>query len=225
MRLTPASRTLLRGPAVVTLLTIFAVAIHGYHPYGEDGGLYVAGVKKLLNPALYPAWTDFVTGHLRFSLFAPAVAELVRTSHLPLDVILLLLYLASIWATLYAAWMLASRLTRLLQARIGSVALLACWLTLPIAGTSLVLMDPYVTARSLSTPLVILAIAWALDRKPIRRILCTASLTVAALLHPLMAAYGTSGCHPRLLYQRIVAAPSPLRDHLSCYSSPWLQRL
>ena len=36
-------------------------------------------------------------------------------------------------------------------------------MTLPAAGTSLLLVDPYVTARSISTPLGLLAIAGVLD--------------------------------------------------------------
>jgi len=181
------------GAAVVSLLTLFAVAVHGYHPFVEDGGLYVAGVRKLLDPGLYPAWTEFVTEHLRFSVFAPAVAGLVRGTHLSLEAVLLCLYCASIWATLYAGWMLIARTTDDLRARCGAVALLACWLTLPIAGTSLMLMDPYVTARSFSTPLVLMALAWALDGLRGQRSTwaqCGGALLLAALLHPLMAGYG-----------------------------------
>ena len=75
----------------------------------------------------------------------------------------------------------------------GGVALLACWISLPIAGTSLMLTDPYVTARSFSTPLVLLAVAWALDFARGRRaggVLAAGALLMAAVVHPLMAGYG-----------------------------------
>ena len=169
------------------LLSVFAAGVAGYHPYAEDGGVYVAGIKKLLHPELYPAWTAFVTEHLRFSLFAPLVAGLTRASHLPLAWVLLLLYLATIWATLSGGWMLAMRITQSRAGRVGAVALLACWLTLPVAGTSLMLMDPYVTARSLVLPLSLWALAWTLDK---RWVLAAVSLGAAACLHPLMAGYG-----------------------------------
>ena len=65
--------------------------------------------------------------------------------------------------TLFAAWLLAARCYKSREARGGAVALLAVWLTLPIAGTSLMLMDPYVTARSLSTPCGLLALVGALQ--------------------------------------------------------------
>ena len=151
------------GLLAVSLLTLFAFALAGYHPFVEDGGVYAAGIEKLLNPALFPTWTAFVTEHLRFSFFAPLVAGLVRVTHLSLPWTLLLLYLVSIWTTLFAAWLLATRLTPNLQARLGAVSLLACWLTLPIAGTSLMLMDPYLTARSFTTPLTLLALTFAID--------------------------------------------------------------
>jgi hypothetical protein len=184
---------------LVSALTLFAVAIAGYHPFAEDGGLYLAGVNRLLDPALYPHSTAFVLEPMRHSLFAPTVAAAVRLTRLPLPVVLLALHLASIWLTLFAAWMLASRCWPGRRARAGAVVLLACWLSLPIAGTALLFMDPYATARSLSTPAMILALAAALDIttsttsfNPQNRrglLLCIASLALAAAMHPLMAAY------------------------------------
>ena len=183
-------------------LTLFAVTVDGYHPYAEDGGLYLAGVMRLLDPSLYPHSTAFVLEPMRHSLFAPTVAGAVRLSHLPLPVVLLALYLASIWVTLYAAWMLASRCWTTRASRAGVVTMLACWLSLPIAGTALLFMDPYATARSFSTPAMVLALAGVLEttagrgpfnwqeRKKRRGLLfCIASLALAAAMHPLMAAY------------------------------------
>ena len=139
---------------LVTVLTFFALLVHGYHPYAEDGGVYLPEIKRLLDPALYPHGAEFVVGHLRYSLFAPVMAGLVRESNLSLEMVLLLVHLATFWTTLFAAWLLAARCYASREARGGAVALLAVWMTLPIAGTSLMLMDPYVTARSLSTPCV-----------------------------------------------------------------------
>ena len=183
---------------LVSGLTLFALLIHGYHPCAEDGGLYLAGVKRLLDPALYSHGTAFVLEPTRLSLFAPLVAAIVRFTHLTLPVVLIALHLASIWATLFAAWMLAARCWTTRTARAGAVVLLACWLALPVAGTALALMDPYLTARSLSTPCMILALAAVLDftdrnlsntRRRRGLILWIASIALAAAMHPLMAAY------------------------------------
>jgi hypothetical protein len=193
----------------VTALTLFAVVVHGYHPYAEDGGLYLPEIKRLLRPELYPYGAEFVVGHLRFSIFAPVMAGLVRWSHLRLETVLLLVHLASLWTTLFAAWLLAARCYKSREARCGAVALLAVWITLPIAGTSLMLMDPYVTARSFSTPCALLSLMGALEFLRPRDgaglsetrsasqwrglLLCCAALAGAVAMHPLMGAYGL-GC-------------------------------
>jgi hypothetical protein len=180
----------------VTVLTFLAVLVHGYHPYAEDGGLYLAGVKHLLDPQMYPHQTAFVAEHLRFSIFAPVIAGIVRWSGLSVATGLFLLYIASFWATLFAAWQIAVRCYEERIAQTGAVALLATWITLPIAGTSLMLMDPYVTARSISTPCAMFALAGALalldeDVKERKRgvLLAAIALLIAFLFHPLMAAY------------------------------------
>jgi hypothetical protein len=189
---------------LVTGLTFFALLVHGYHPYAEDGGVYLPEIKRLLDPGLYPRGAEFVVGHLGYSLFAPVMAGVVRASGLSLEMVLLLVHLATFWMTLFAAWLLATRCYGSREARGGGVALLAVWMTLPIAGTSLMLMDPYVTARSLSTPCVLLALVGALrfllppfeteedgggDRWR-GSVLCCAGLAGAGVMHPLMAAYG-----------------------------------
>jgi hypothetical protein len=189
-------------------LPVLTLLVHGYHPLAEDGGLYVAGVEHLLQPALFPHDTAFVTALTRFSLFAPLLAGIIRLTHLPLRWALFLSDLASIALTLFAARQLLRRCFAGDAAQLGGVALLAAWWTLPIAATSLMLMDPYVTARSLSTPLSVLALAYALDLIAINSRVahssrfhrdewgttaaCTACLLLAALLHPLMAAYAAA---------------------------------
>jgi hypothetical protein len=206
---------------LVSALTLFAVSVNGYHPFAEDGGLYLAGVNRLLDPALYPHATAFVLEPMRHSLFAPTVAAAVRLTRLPLPIVLLALHLVSIWMTLFAAWLLATRCWPSRPARAGAVVLLACWLSLPIAGTALLFMDPYTTARSLSTPCMILALVGALQstacdtpfnpqNKRRGLLLCMASLAVAAAMHPLMAAYAFGAT------LMLLAARSPNRTLRLC---------
>jgi hypothetical protein len=183
-----------RWIAFLAALTLAVLLAHGYHPLSEDGGLYVAGVKWLLNPALFPHDTDFVREHLRFSLFAPAIGQTVRLTHLSLLTVLLATYLATTALTLFAAQRILAACRLPLRSQLAGTALLAAWWTIPVAGTSLLLMDPYVTGRSFSTPLTLLALAFALEHRdpgPARRHLATAlCLLAAAAFHPLMAAYG-----------------------------------
>ena len=197
-RVSAEARTAASPSSLVSGLTLFALAVHGYHPYAEDGGLYLAGVKRLLDPALYPHQTAFVLEPTRFSLFAPAVAgpRPPQPSALALAASCACISPASGPRSLPPGCSHPAA-GRSRTARAGAVVLLACWLTLPVAGTALLLMDPYVTARSLSTPCMILALLGALDftepgRTQTRRRglwLCIGSTTLAAAMHPLMAAY------------------------------------
>jgi hypothetical protein len=186
------------GLGIITLLAGFSFVVSGYHPYAEDGGIYVAGVKWLLDPGLYSHSVPFVEAHLRFSLFAPMVATVVRVTHISLPIVLSILHLASIWATLFAAWLLVRRCYDSKRAQWGAVTLLAACVTMPVAGTSLILMDPYLTARSISLPCTLLAMAALIDWLGARSsagrgqaaLLCGGAMLLAALVHPLMAAYG-----------------------------------
>ncbi len=156
------------------------------------------GIKRVLDPSLYPHDSGFVLEHLRFSLFAPMVAGLARSSHLGVATVVLIVHVFSIWMTLFAAWQLAARCYTQREQRCGAVALLAVWLALPVAGTALVVMDPYLTARSLTMPCTLLAWVGVLDaamgedagKRRRGLVLCCGALLFAGLLHPLMTGYG-----------------------------------
>lgn len=187
------------GLCPVSLMTACAVAIHGYHPFAEDGGIYAAGIKRLIDPTLYPHASGFVGVHPRLSIFTPIVAGLVRWTGWPIEVVLLLLHLGTVWLTLWATWMLAGRMASGKAAgrerMSGAVLLMTAWMSLPIAGTSLLMMDPYVTARSVSTPCTLLAMAGLLDAVRGGRwvggaAVCLAATAMAVAMHPLMGAYG-----------------------------------
>ena len=170
-------------PIVLTPLVLW---IHGYHPFAGDAGIYVAGVRHILDPSLYPLNAAFPVAFTRLSVFPWILAAIVRLTHLPLAWILLAAQLLSIYLFLFACCQLASRLFPGEAARLCSVILAAACFTLPVAGTALFIMDPYVTARSFSTPLSLLALAASVDRAWLRTV---PLLLLAALIHPLMGAY------------------------------------
>lgn len=184
------------APSRSTLLWLVALAlaalfVHGYHPFADDAGIYVAGIRKLADPALYQPDAAFVLANTRFSLFAHLLAAIVRTTRIPLDYLLLATHVASIFAFLLACWTLARRIfasppAHSPPAQWSAVALTAACFTLPVAGTALLLMDPYVTARSISTPLGLFALAASIDRCWLRAALF---LLLTTLMHPLMALY------------------------------------
>jgi hypothetical protein len=158
--------------------------LHGYHPLADDGAVYVTGIKKLANPGLYRSDSVFALSPTRWSIFAHLMAPLVHLGSLP--VLLLVCHLASIFLFLLGIWLVASRIFSDRRNCWGAVLLAACCFTLPVAGTSLSIMDPYVTARSFSTPLGLFAVAAVLDENWMG---CGMWLALAALFHPLMAGY------------------------------------
>lgn len=170
-------------------LTPAVLLIHGYHPFADDAAIYVAGIRKLVDPSLFRVDAPFVTANTHLSIFAHVLAAAVRITHLPLSVVLLATYLVSTYLFLLGSWLVASRLfARGAQCWLAVLLASACF-TLPAAGTALAIMDPYVTARSFSTPLCLFAVAAVLGR---RWWFCALLIGFMALMHPLMAVYGAA---------------------------------
>jgi hypothetical protein len=177
----------LQHPVVlVSALTLLALLVQGYHPFVDDAAIYVAGIEKVIHPALFPIHAEYVLPHLKHSLFSLALGWLVRGLNIPLRYTLFFSYVVSLWLMLYACWRLSHLLFSTPRGRAGAMLLITATLTLPVAGSAIFILDPYLTARSFSTPLTLFAIAYALERRMLAAIAC---LLAACILHPLMAAY------------------------------------
>lgn len=171
---------------IPALLTPAVFLLHGYHPLADDGAVYVAGVRKLIDGGLYRTDAVFAFSLTRFSVFAHLLAWSVRATGIPARDFLFACHLASILLYLLACRRVAAGIFRDPWPRWGALLMAACCFTLPVAGTALSIMDPYVTARSFSTPFSLFALAAAMDRAWTRALVW---LALAALLHPFMAAY------------------------------------
>lgn len=183
----PKHRRFPRSPAwQLALLVPVVLLVHGYHPYADDAGLYVAGLRRILDPALYPSNGAFVTAQAHGSVFPWLMAGVVWITHLPLAWILFAAYLLSVVLFLAGCQAVAARLLVAEKARACALLLAAACFTMPAAGTALFLMDPYVTARSFSTPIGLFAVAACLDRAWTRTVLL---LLLALLMHPLMGSF------------------------------------
>lgn len=180
-------------------LTLVALLVHGYHPYVDDAAIYVAGIEKVIHPSLFPSHAEYVMPHLRHSLFSFMLGWLVRSLHLRLTYALFATYLVSLWLMLLACWRLTCLLFAKPQARWGAMLLITATLTLPVAGSAIFFIDPYLTARSFSTPATLFAIAYTLERRMLAAVLC---LAAAFVLHPLMAAYAIGYVLALLLLRR-----------------------
>jgi hypothetical protein len=183
-------RIRLTATSLAALLTPVVLLVHGYHPFADDGAIYVAGIEKLVNPSLFPFDAVFVVAPTQLSVFAHVLAAVVRWAHLPLPILLLACQVVSIFLFLLGCQRVAGW---------GAALLAACCFTLPVAGTGLSLMDPYVTARSFSTPLTLFALAAALEE---RWMLAAVWIALAALFHPLMAGYAAVAIGTLALTQR-----------------------
>ncbi|MGA2649785.1 MAG: hypothetical protein ABSF28_04655 [Terracidiphilus sp.] len=168
------------------LLTAAALAIHGYYLGVEDGEIYVPAARKLLHPGLYPYATEFFLSHQHLSIFSSILAWTARLTGLSMDWTLAGWYVATLFATLSACWMLAVVSFTSRRAHWCSVLVITAVLTMPATNTGLLLMDPYLTARSFSTPLTLLALVCILRRKFLLAVLTT---IVTATIHPQMAVY------------------------------------
>jgi hypothetical protein len=182
------------------LLTFAALLIHGYHPWAEDAEIYLPGVEKLLHPQLFPFNAQFFEPHAHATLFRNLIAASVRLCHLPLESVLFVYQLASIFLFLLACWQLSERCfpqqpgrkaSDIARERWAGVLLVATLLTLPIAGTALYIMDQYTNPRNLVAFAALFSIVRTLDGKYFQAILF---LIFAALIHPLMAAFAFSAC-------------------------------
>jgi hypothetical protein len=182
-------RLKLKDLSILLPLTVAAFVIHGYHPAVEDGTIYIPGILKILNPSLFPYGAEFFQTHARLTLYPNLMAESVRISHAPLDYVLLFWHLLSIFLLLLACWKLSGQLFERRSARWGGVALVAALLTMPVAGTSLYVMDEYLNPRSIAIFCAVFAVDAALER----RYLAVALWTIlSAPIHPWMSVFGLS---------------------------------
>ena len=178
-----------RDLTVLFFLTAGAVLVHGYHPFVEDAEIYVPGIKKLLNPALFPFNDGFFVSHAKMTLFPNLIAWSSRITHVPLEWTLLAWHFVCIFLLLGGCWRLGRICFGSARAAWGGVVLVASLLTIPVAGTALYIMDQYVNPRSFSTP-AYLWIVLAVVRRRYRQAVIW--IVLVALIHPLMALFGLS---------------------------------
>jgi hypothetical protein len=179
-----------RDPLValrLAMIAALAVLVHGYHLGVDDAAIYVPAIKRVADPTLYPFGAEFFLSHAHLSFFPELIGGSARLTHLPIDVAIFAWHVASVFLLLLAAWRLLGCCFESRCARWSGVAFLAATLSVPVAGTALAIMDPYLTARSLSTPATLFAIACYLSNRPRWALVW---LAVTAAVHPQMAVYG-----------------------------------
>jgi hypothetical protein len=184
----PAARSSSRVRRVFLLLLVASAAIlvHGYHPFVEDAEIYVPGIKKLLNPELYPYNQGFFTSHASMTFYPNLIARSSRLPHLPLEWTLLVWHFACIFLLIFGCWRIGQICFPSERAAWGGSLLVAALLTIPVAGTALYIMDQYLNPRCFSTAMAVWIIAAALERKYVQSAVW---IVLTALIHPLMSVF------------------------------------
>jgi hypothetical protein len=176
----------LRTLLLLTGLAAAGILIHGYHYGFDDQCVYLPALKKALHPGLYPFDAAFFLAQTRLGSFVDAVAATIRLTRLPLPWALFLWHFACVLFLLAGCWRMACRCLPSVAGIRGSLLLVTVLLTLPVAGTFIVLCDPYLHTRTLSTALLLFALADLLER----RLTAAVWLLLAGLMHPTMALLG-----------------------------------
>ena len=171
------------------MFTVAAIAVQGYHPAVEDAEIYAPGILKALHPSLFPYNSQFFQSHASMTIFPNLVAGSIRLTHLPAWRAFLAWQIITSFLLLWACL----RIARLCFAEDFAVwcgvALTASLFALPVAGTALLIVDPYLTTRSFSTPCALLAVACLLERRYFSVFFL---ILFTAAIHPLMAVYATT---------------------------------
>ena len=178
-----------RQIALLFLISIGAVLVHGYHPGIEDAEFYLPGVIRHLNPALYPFNDQYFLSHASVTLFDELIATSVGITHLPLDWAIFLWHFACVFLFLLGCWRIGRICFRSERAAWGGVALVAALLTIPVAGTALYILDQYLNPRDLSTAAIVLLLAEAMKR---RFVPAAIGMVLLVAIHPLMSLFGIS---------------------------------
>jgi hypothetical protein len=188
----------------ILVITAIALAVNGYHLGIDDAEIYVPGIKMAADHSLFPAGSEFFNHHASLTLFPDLIGLSARLFHLQIDWAIFLWYIASLFLLFAAAWELLRACFENNAACWAGLCVLALGLAAPVAGTALILVDPYLTSRSLSTPATLFAIAaFARDRTR-TALMCVLFVT---LIHPQMSAYAIAALSCLAIARQLHAKP------------------
>ena len=192
--------------------------MQGYHVGIEDMAVYLPAIKKIIDPGLYPYDANFFILYTRLTLFHRAIAAMVGASHLPLEWLLFVLHVVSIFLILLASLLLIRKCFSESAAQWCGVALVAALMTMPVAGTHLFLTDQHLHPRNFATAFLLFATVAALERRPVALLwifitaLCHPTMAVYGCFHIVILAFGSSGAQPGTTFAGIPfgAPPNPI---------------
>lgn len=174
------SRPSARRGLGIACAAALAFALHGYHFGIADQKLYLPAALALVDPSLYPHDAPFFAIEARFTWYDELVAAVLRGG-IPLDVAMFVGQIGAVVLLLSAARRLLERCGATPAAQWAGTVALAIALPVPVAGTRIGVLEPYLLPRGLGIGLATWAAVFALDR----RARTLPLLAAAAALHPL----------------------------------------
>lgn len=183
----PDRRDRLRTFVYLLALTGLALAIHGYHLGVEDASIYLPAIKQDLDPTLYPFNAEFFLVQTRPAFFDELIAWSVKLTHMPLDLVIFLWHLLTLFGFLWVTLRLARICFDDTVAQWSAVTMITVLLTMPVTGTKLYIFQQYLHPRSISAVTIILAAVAVLESRRWRALLW---IVLTFLVHPLMAVFG-----------------------------------
>jgi hypothetical protein len=181
----------IRNACLLLLITFASLLVEGYHPGVEDDAVYLSAIQRRLDTALYPHDFRFFTLQMQASVFDRAMAAWVRATHIPVAWSELLGQCVIAFLLLWSCLRIARRCFSTAAGRWAGVALVGVLFSMPVAGTALYIFDQYLHPRAIATALILAAIVAVLERRAVQ---ASVLLLAAALMHPIMAAFGVSYC-------------------------------
>ena len=172
-------------------LTGASFAIDGYHPFSEDAETYLPSIEKLLHPQLFPIGSEYFQLHARLTVFPQLIAYTARIGHMSLPWTLFLWQVASFFLFILACWKLLEKLFKNPVASWAGVGLIVVLATMPVAGTALYSMDPFLNPRNIIAFAQVFAVLRILERRYLQASLF---LIFGFSIHPLMTAFAATFC-------------------------------
>jgi hypothetical protein len=181
----------LRDLLGLVALTGASFIINGYHPFSEDSETYLPAIEKLLNPRLFPVGTEYFQMHAHMTLFPRLIAYTVQYGHMSLAWALLLWQVISFFLFILACWKLAQRILPNPASCWAGVGLVVALSTMPVAGTSLYLMDPFLNPRNIIAFAMVFAVLRVIERRYVQASLF---FLFGISVHPFMTAFSVTFC-------------------------------
>lgn len=198
-------------------LTCASFAIDGYHPYSEDAETYLPCIERILHPHLFPVGAQYFQLHAHLTLFPQLVAYTVLIGHISLPWALFLWQAVSFFLFILACWKFMQRIFGNPVASWSGVGLVVALTTMPVAGTALYLMDPFLNPRNIIGFAQVFAVLKVVERKYVQAGLF---LLFALLIHPLMTAFAVSFCLLVLVNDQWTEARERANERLFKQSEP-----